>query len=118
MLHSQIGNRKTEISALSLDPRRSSPSSLYRSGFWKLGLARLFPAQMLARVSRLAANAYWYLARSRRQVVIGNLQPALNDRAAAKRTARALFVEFALKLIDLWRYEAGLPISELFGESS
>src|SRR5206468_9365561 len=30
----------------------------------------------------------------------------------------SLFHQFALKLVDLWRYEAGLPIDNLFGEHS
>jgi KDO2-lipid IV(A) lauroyltransferase len=48
--------------------------------------------------------------------VIENLLPVLeNDRPAAERTAKALFREFAIKIVDLWRYEAGLPIQNSFG---
>jgi predicted RND superfamily exporter protein/lauroyl/myristoyl acyltransferase len=101
--------------------RPSGPSVLYRSGFWSLGLwlARVLSPEICRRLSRLLAGCYWSLARPRREVVIENLLPVLdNDHAAAQRNARALFDQFALKLSDLWRYEAGLPIEELLGEAS
>jgi KDO2-lipid IV(A) lauroyltransferase len=51
--------------------------------------------------------------------VIENLLPVLeNDRPAAERTAKALFREFAIKIVDLWRYEAGLPIQNSFGTAT
>jgi len=62
-------------------------------------------------------RVYWNLARKRREVVIQNLEAALPDRAAAEARAKALFQQFAVKLVDLWRYEAGLPVNDLFGES-
>ncbi|HWI56544.1 MAG TPA: MMPL family transporter, partial [Bacillota bacterium] len=99
----------------------SAPSSLYRSGFWRLGLGlvRWLPAAVCAGLSHLLVNAYWLLAGHRREVVIQNLLPALNgDRAAAKKKAKALFHQFGIKLLDLWRYEAGLPIEHLFGPTS
>jgi KDO2-lipid IV(A) lauroyltransferase len=59
------------------------------------------------------------MARRRREAVIQNLLPPLNeDRGAATAKAQALFRQFTLKLVDLWRYEAGLPIEDLFGEYS
>ena len=62
-------------------------------------------------------DLYWLLAPRRREIVMQNLVPALNgDRAGAKRKARELFHQFGRKLIDLWRYEAGLPIEDLLGE--
>src|SRR2546427_11307878 len=55
----------------------------------------------------------------RREVLIQNLLPVLNDdRRAAEDGARKLFRNFALKLTELWRYEARLPIDELFAEST
>lgn len=64
-------------------------------------------------------TVYWLFARHRRKVVIENLLPALgDDTAAAEKVARAMFQQFGLKLVDLWRYEAGLPIDGLFGETS
>ncbi|MGH7971041.1 MAG: HAD-IC family P-type ATPase, partial [Limisphaerales bacterium] len=59
------------------------------------------------------------LAPHRRTVVINNLlAPLSNDAAAAHKNARNLFQQFALKLVDLWRYEAGLNIDDLFGPTS
>ena len=96
-----------------------APSSLYRAGLWRLGLriTRLLPTEVCARISRLLADVYWTLARHRREVMIQNLLPPLNgDRAAAERKAHEMIRQFALKMADLWRYESGLPIDDLFGE--
>jgi lauroyl/myristoyl acyltransferase len=99
----------------------SEPSSFYRSEFWRLGLmlVRWLPLRLCQSVSRLLMRLYWILAPNRRKVVVQNLLPPLgNDIAAAQKTAKALFEQFAVKLVDLWRYEAGLPIDQLFGETS
>jgi predicted RND superfamily exporter protein/lauroyl/myristoyl acyltransferase len=99
----------------------SEPSSLYRSGFWRLGLmfVRWIPPRLCQSLSRFLVRLYWLLAPNRRRVVVQNLLPPLgNDIAAAQKTAKALFEQFAVKLVDLWRYEAGLPIDQLFGETS
>ncbi len=99
--------------------RTHSPSSLYRAGVWRLGLriTRLIPASVAAGLSRVLASTYWTLAPNRREIVVQNLLPALNgDRAAAERKGRELIRQFALKVADLWRYESGLPIDDLFGE--
>jgi KDO2-lipid IV(A) lauroyltransferase len=62
-----------------------------------------------------AAKVYWILSPARRGVVCQNLLPVLNgDLAAARITTRELFQQFALKLADLWRYESGLSIYNLF----
>jgi KDO2-lipid IV(A) lauroyltransferase len=59
------------------------------------------------------------LARHRREIVVQNLLPACGrEKSRARKIARELFAEFALKLADLWRYEAGLPIDHLFGQHS
>lgn len=51
----------------------------------------------------------------RRRVVRDNLLPAVNyDRLAARIAGRELFQQFGLKLADLWRYESGLSIYNLF----
>ena len=100
-------------------PPPSSPSSLYRAGLWRvgLGLVRVLPHRVCAGLSRLFMDLYWLLAPRRREIVMQNLVPALNgDRAGANRKARELFHQFGRKLIDLWRYEAGLPIEDLLGE--
>jgi len=99
----------------------SGPSSLYRSEIWRIGLSmvKVLPPSVCARLGRALAWLYWAIAKRRREVVIQNLLPALaEDPERAKQTARALFQQLALKVIDLWRYEAGLPIENLFGEST
>src|SRR5215469_3939957 len=98
-----------------------APSSLYRAEFWRMGLGfvRFVPRSVCIFFSRIAANVYWLLARQRCEVVIQNLLPALNnDRAAATKRARELIHGFAIKVVDLWRYEAGLPIENTFGHAT
>ncbi len=89
------------------------PSQLYGGTIWKmgLGLGRLLPAPAGRMLARCGAAVYWRLAPHRREVVMQNLRPVLkDDSAAATRAARALFTEFALKVADLWRYEAGVDL--------
>jgi predicted exporter/lauroyl/myristoyl acyltransferase len=98
----------------------SQPSSLYRADLWRGGLwlARTLPRTFSVALGLTGARLYWALARHRRQIVIENLLPvAGNSRAAAEAAGRRLFEQFALKLLDLWRYEGGLPIEDLFGPS-
>jgi KDO2-lipid IV(A) lauroyltransferase len=78
-------------------------------------VARRLSPESCARLCRGVAACYWTLHRKRRAVVIQNVLPPLDgDRAAAVAVSRRLFAQFALKLADLWRYESGLPIDELF----
>ena len=98
-----------------------TPSSLYRSEFWRAGLwiVRVLPRSCCIALGHVFAEIYWLLARSRRETVIENLLPALNHhRAEAVRKARALIHQFAVKIVDLWLYEAGAPIQKLLGEAS
>ncbi len=104
-----------------LDARRSTPSFFYRAEFWRIGLciARFLPRKLCAFLSCSLARMYWFLVPQRREIVIQNLLPALNnDRAAATTKAKAVFHQFALKLADLWRYESGSPIDDMFGPAS
>jgi KDO2-lipid IV(A) lauroyltransferase len=99
----------------------SEPSSLYSAEVWRLGcgLVRMVPLKLCRALSRGLVEMYWHLAVHRRNVVIENLLPgAGNDRTAAKKTAKRLFQQFGIKVIDLWRYEAGLPIDDLLGDST
>ncbi|MBC8097250.1 MAG: lysophospholipid acyltransferase family protein, partial [Akkermansiaceae bacterium] len=99
----------------------SAPSSLYRSGFWRAGLwiVRILPRGLCIALGTFLATLYCAWSSERRETVIQNLLPALNgDRPAATRKARSLFREFAVKVIDLWQYEAGLPVDRLLGEAS
>jgi lauroyl/myristoyl acyltransferase len=93
------------------------PSLLYRANFWQLGvrIARHTPHFILGRLASHAAQLYWFSNSRRRRVVFNNLLPALHgDRHAAQVTTRELFAQFGLKLADLWRYESGLSIYNLF----
>jgi len=98
-----------------------APSSLYRAEFWRMGLGfvRFVPRRVCVFFGRVFANIYWLFARSRREVVIQNLLPALNnDRAAATAKAKELIHGFAIKVVDLWRYETGLEIENTFGHAT
>jgi predicted RND superfamily exporter protein/lauroyl/myristoyl acyltransferase len=103
------------------DPRLSTPSSLYRSEFWRLGLwlVRILPTGLCLSLGRLIAACYWLLAGHRRETVINNVLPVCaNDSVRAVKIGKTLIQQFALKLVDLWRYEAGLPIDDLLGEQT
>lgn len=109
-------------SAASLPKRQlEAPSSLYRAEFWRMGLGfvHFVPRRVCVLFSRLAANLYWLLARRRCETVIQNILPAVNnDRSAAVKKAKELIRGFAIKVVDLWRYEAGLPIENTFGHAT
>ncbi|HMJ89273.1 MAG TPA: lysophospholipid acyltransferase family protein [Candidatus Acidoferrum sp.] len=95
------------------------PSALYGALLWKVGLS-------IARVSSRDAAQKWVATlcaayastfTSRRETVIQNLLPALNgDRELAEAATSKLFQNFARKLVDLWRFEAGLPLDNAFTE--
>jgi len=95
------------------------PSALYRAEFWRIGvfLARRLPHFLLGRAASNLAKIYWLSCPRRRRVVFENVLPAVRgDRLAARIATRELFQQFALKLADLWRYESGLSIYNLFRE--
>ena len=100
--------------SISTDSRSRKPSSLYSAKFWSagLGLARVLPLGVSQNLARVAGGLYWQCAAQRREVVIQNLLPVFNDdRAAAIRASRNLLSEFTLKLVSLWRYEAGIELT-------
>jgi KDO2-lipid IV(A) lauroyltransferase len=79
----------------------------------------MFPASVCVCFVRLLAGIYWRVAPARREVVIANLLPALGGNAKkAANVGRQLMTNFAIKLVDLWRYEAGMDIEQLLGEAS
>jgi len=99
----------------------SKPSSLYGVTLWRMGMsiARWLPSSMLAALARVCGGLYWKLASHRREVVIQNLLPVLaGDRTAAESAARKLFSNFAGKVVDLWRYESGVPVAGMPQKSS
>jgi predicted exporter/lauroyl/myristoyl acyltransferase len=90
-----------------------APSQFYRGAIWRIGLAlvRHLPVVVIRTLAKWGAAIYWRAAARRREFVIQNLRPVLNDDAgAAASAARALFTEFALKIADLWRYEGGAAL--------
>ena len=95
------------------------PSWFYRTDLWRLGhwSAQHFPRRFAVGLSGLLATVYWRCNRRRRETVIRNLLPVLGGhRSDAEAAARELFHQFALKLIDLWRYESGLPVDHLISD--
>lgn len=93
------------------------PSTLYRAGLWQMAvrLARHVPHRLLGQLASQTARLYWAGCGHRRRIVFDNLLPALRgDRPAARIATRQLFQEFAIKLADLWRYESGLSVHDLF----
>ena len=84
-----------------------------------LGVVRFIPRRVCVSLAHFFASVYWMVGRRRRKVVMENLLPAVaNHREAAEKLARELFQNFAVKVIDLWRYEAGLPITNSFGTAT
>ena len=95
--------------------RVTHPSVFYRAGLWRFGLAvvRILPAWMLKSFCLAVAEVYFLLRPQRREVVVQNFLPAFaGDRAAAARAAHRLYRNFALKLVDLWRVESGVPVGD------
>ena len=94
----------------------NEPSSLYRAGLWKIGIRTIYilPARLSVGLGRFLATLYWSLVPARRNIVINNLLPVLGDLSVARKSARELFQQFSLKLIDLWRFESGRPVRTLF----
>src|SRR5262245_56635807 len=95
----------------------SRPSSLYRANLWRYAtaIARRTPHYLLCRLAGHVAKVYWLSCPNRRRVAFENLLPAVHgDVRAARIATRELFQQFAIKLADLWRYESGLSIYNLF----
>src|SRR5438445_13845895 len=102
-------DRETVIRSASRVPssKLARPSSLYRAEIWRLGLflVRVLPLKVCVWVSHCVADAYWIIAKHRREVVIRNMLPALaGDPASARKSARELFHQFTRKIIDQERY--------------
>lgn len=88
------------------------PSTLYQVRLWRAGLAvaRRLPARVLVWAALVGIRAYRMGNRERVEIVVRNLEPVLGgDRARAETVAQRLFDEFARKLVELWRQEAGAP---------
>jgi predicted RND superfamily exporter protein len=88
--------------------------AFYRAGLWRMGLAvvRILPAGLVKGFSVLVAEFYYLFQPQRREIVVQNLLPVVGgDRTAAAKTAHRLHRKFAAKLVDLWRVENGVPVT-------
>jgi len=95
------------------------PSSLYRADLWRLGVAMgpWLDTRVGTIIRNMLARLYWLAGRHRREVVIQNLLPVLGgDLEQTRETSRRLFLQFARKLTDMWRFESGQPIEKMFVE--
>ena len=89
------------------------PSAFYQLGLWRFGLAvvRMLPTWVVKGCCVAVAELYFRTQRSRREVVVQNLLPAVSgNRPLAEKTARRLYRNFGLKLADLWQVENGVPV--------
>ncbi len=119
---SRVSGGTEEHATLASRPgtRRWAPSAFYCAGLWRLGLAmvRLLPTGLIKGSAVVVAEVYFLFYRQRREVVVRNFLPAFaGDRLAAERTAHRLFRNFALKLVDLWRVESGVPVRDWLTDS-
>lgn len=88
------------------------PSTLYGPAVWRLarGLAWALPHPLVQGVAHIGGWLYPRLAPGRLKVVTDNLRPVVGpEPGAAETAARRTFHQFALKLVELWRREAGVP---------
>jgi lauroyl/myristoyl acyltransferase len=93
------------------------PSAFYRAWLWRLGMGavRFLPGLVLRQICLVIAEGYYRLHRARREVVNQNLLPVVeDDRAKATKAAHALFQQFAVKMIELWRFEGGMAVGSWF----
>jgi KDO2-lipid IV(A) lauroyltransferase len=95
------------------------PSALYGAVLWRLGIAaaRRISCERARKLAAGLCRSYSIAFASRRETVVRNLLPALDgDRRVAERVAAKLFQNFGRKLVDLWRFEAGLTLENSFSE--
>jgi uncharacterized protein len=111
---SEVRSQKSENgSASSPQPTAHNPSSFYRTGLWRLGLAlvQVLPVRLVNGFCVLVAELYFRVNHQRREMVVNNLLPVCSgDRAMAETAAHELYRKFAVKLADLWRAEGGVPV--------
>ena len=111
--------KETRVTENNPEPPLVKASVFYRSVFWKLGLvlARNLPPRISQALCRAIAGIYWRLHPARLETVANNLAGALEcDHTKALVASKELFRQFAIKLSDLWRYESGVAIDDLFCE--
>lgn len=97
-------------------PISNRPSFLYTGPLWKLGsrLICLLPRSLAMRLARFCAWIYCQLNPARVRTVEVNLRPLVEGSAVSTKIwGRRNFSQFAMKLVDLWRFEAGEKVSEM-----
>ncbi len=90
----------------------AGPSALYGAVAWRWGqaLTRALPRALTVGIAQWGVSLYRVLLPSRFEVVVENLRPVVGDAPGlAENWARDNFRQFARKLVDLWRHEAGVP---------
>ncbi len=94
------------------------PSSLYRGNLWALALkiAGALPLRLAQALAVIGCQIYRIVS-PRREIVYENLLPIFkNDGRAARAATNRLFTRFAIKVVDLLRFEAGINARPRFGE--
>jgi predicted RND superfamily exporter protein/lauroyl/myristoyl acyltransferase len=97
----------------------TEPPGIYSAFWWRAGLllARRAPPGLLYPAAEFCAALHGRLCVGRRNAVIDNLRPVLDEnRGEAEAACRRLFRNFGRKLVDLCRCEAGLPAGPLIAE--
>ena len=79
-----------------------------------MSAVRMLPLGVAVVLGKALATVYWAFHPTRRKIVADNLAPVTGDRRKARKCAGELFRQFSVKLIDLWRFEAGRPVKTLF----
>ncbi len=110
-------SQRLELGSIHLHRSIRNPWFLYRGRLWRLGLevARVLPRRLFEFVAVGAGRLYWMSCPSRREIVLRNLLPLFDgDRHRSEQACARLFVHFACKLGDLWRFEAGARVQDFF----
>jgi predicted RND superfamily exporter protein/lauroyl/myristoyl acyltransferase len=112
-----VQSPKLEVAGTDMSGKstRTKLPAFYRAGLWHFGLAvvRILPVGLVKGFCLMVAEIYYRLQREQREMVVANFLPVLDgDHAAAEKAAHRLFRKFSTKLVDLWRVESGVPVSE------
>jgi lauroyl/myristoyl acyltransferase len=95
------------------------PSSLYSNKLWKaaLALTRALPFSVANTIAKVSCQTYRVAHSKRREIIFENLLPVFGgDAALAKAATKRLFSHFGTKLVDLFRFEAGISAEKRFIE--
>lgn len=98
-------------------PTPARPSSFYRGGIWKFALtaSRVMPFTAAKLLANIAVHSYRIAQPKRREIVYRNLLPVFNnDHVATTHATTRLYTRFAAKLVDLFRFEAGVSMYPRF----